>query len=114
MHHLANLHFIFSLSSTSTSIPTYPLPSSNLPPNHTLPATPSTTMYTTHPPPSITALELGLPPETHQVIRAATFLLIPAELLYFSVYFRIKNFDRLSGMLTTLSLAAFFFAPWLT
>ena len=46
----------------------------------------------------------------HEATKATAFLLIPAELLYFSVYFHIKGQDKIYKILTFLSLAAFWIA----
>jgi hypothetical protein len=59
---------------------------------------------------------LQVPPELnrqgHEVIRAAVFSLIPAELFYFSIYFHMKGVYRLYRMLTAFALAAFWIAPY--
>ena len=48
----------------------------------------------------------------HDLSRAGTFLLIPTELLYFSIYFYIKRAYRMYKYLTFLSLAFFWLSPW--
>jgi hypothetical protein len=47
-----------------------------------------------------------------EVIKATVFGLIPAELLFFSIYFHVKGFYKLYRILTALSLAAFWIAPY--
>jgi hypothetical protein len=57
----------------------------------------------------------NIPPEVermgHELIKATAFLCIPAELLYFSIYFRAKGLYRVYEILTFLSLAAFWVSP---
>jgi len=48
----------------------------------------------------------------HEITKATSFLLIPAELLYFSVYFHRKGFNRLYKICTFLSLATLWLAPF--
>lgn len=48
----------------------------------------------------------------HEVVKAIAFLLIPAELLYFSIYFHAKGCRRIYQTLTFLSLATFSIAPY--
>lgn len=43
--------------------------------------------------------------------RAVLCLLIPVELLYFAIYFKIKGFKGLYGSLTFLSAFAFWLCP---
>jgi hypothetical protein len=56
-----------------------------------------------------------IPPEVermgHEVIKAAAFLLIPTEILYFSIYFHAKGLYKLYEILTFLSLGAFWVSP---
>lgn len=47
----------------------------------------------------------------HEFIRAAAFLLIPTELLYFSIYFHTKGAYKVYKILTFLSIAAFWISP---
>lgn len=47
----------------------------------------------------------------HELIKALAFLLIPTELLYFSIYFRRKGFNKLYEVLTLLSITAFWISP---
>ncbi|TVY40977.1 hypothetical protein LOCC1_G003563 [Lachnellula occidentalis] len=47
-----------------------------------------------------------------ELVKATAFLLIPTELLYFSIYFHIKGFQKVYQALTFLSLAAFWLSPW--
>ncbi|PBP19167.1 hypothetical protein BUE80_DR010043, partial [Diplocarpon rosae] len=65
----------------------------------------------------ILASQIALPPVGdklgHELTRAATFLLIPTELLYFSIYFHIRGTYRMYKILTLWSLGAFWLAPWL-
>jgi hypothetical protein len=57
----------------------------------------------------------NIPPEVermgHDVLKAAAFLLIPAELLYFSIYFYVKGLYKLYEILTFLSITAFWVSP---
>jgi hypothetical protein len=46
-----------------------------------------------------------------QVARAAAFLLIPIEMLYFSIYFHTKGKYKLYEMLSFLSIAALWVSP---
>jgi hypothetical protein len=52
-----------------------------------------------------------LPAIGHEIVKAATFLLIPTELLYFSIYFHTKGQYKLYEILTFLSVAAFWTSP---
>jgi len=47
----------------------------------------------------------------HELVKATAFLLIPTELLYFSIYFHIKGFQKVYQALTFLSLGAFWLSP---
>jgi len=47
----------------------------------------------------------------HEFIKATAFLLIPTELLYFSIYFHIKGAYRIYKILTFLSVGAFWISP---
>jgi hypothetical protein len=61
---------------------------------------------------------INLPPTFEQLGRelpkAALCLLIPVELLYFSIYFKVKGHNRLYESLTFLSILAFWISPLLT
>jgi len=48
----------------------------------------------------------------HDIIKAAAFLLIPAELLYFSIYFLVKKQYRIYKALTFLSIIFFWASPY--
>ncbi|CZR50772.1 uncharacterized protein PAC_00646 [Phialocephala subalpina] len=48
----------------------------------------------------------------HDFVKAAAFLLIPTELLYFSIYFHIKGYYNIYRNLAFLSLATFWIAPY--
>lgn len=52
-----------------------------------------------------------LPPQFeqlgHEFIKAASFLLIPVELLYFSIYFLLRGDRKVYKTLTVLTLVAF-------
>ncbi|KAK2628266.1 hypothetical protein QTJ16_002912 [Diplocarpon rosae] len=65
----------------------------------------------------IHASQIALPPVGdqlgHELIKGAAFLLIPTELLYFSIYFHINDAYRMYKILTPWSLGAFWLAPWL-
>lgn len=49
----------------------------------------------------------------HDFVKAAAFLLIPTELLYFSIYFHAKGQYKVYRYLTFLSLFAFWMAPYI-
>jgi len=57
-----------------------------------------------------------LPPEIeevgHDFIKACAFLLVPTELLYFSIYFHTKGAYNVYKVLTLLSIAAFWISPF--
>jgi hypothetical protein len=48
----------------------------------------------------------------HEFTKALAFLLIPTELLYFSIYFHTKGRYRLYEILTFLSIATFWISPY--
>ncbi|PQE31602.1 hypothetical protein CJF32_00010463 [Rutstroemia sp. NJR-2017a WRK4] len=50
----------------------------------------------------------------HETIRALAFLLIPIELLYFSIYFLLQGQYGLHKKLTFLSLSTFWLSNWMT
>lgn len=66
--------------------------------------------------PMSAVLPLPLPLAIQQLgdefIRAAAFLLIPTELLYFSIYFQTKGYYRAYKILTLLSIATFWISPY--
>lgn len=49
----------------------------------------------------------------HETIRAAAFLLIPTELLYFSIYFLLKRQYGTYKKLSALSLVTFWLSSWI-
>lgn len=59
---------------------------------------------------------VALPPAVqqfgHEFTKATAFLLIPTELLYFSIYFRAKGHYQTYKLLTFLSLATFWISPY--
>jgi hypothetical protein len=69
-------------------------------------------MNISYPPIHINNLPPAFEQLSHEFIKAATFLLIPTELLYFSVYFHLKGFYRVYKTLTFLSIAAFWISPY--
>ncbi|KAH6675664.1 hypothetical protein B0J14DRAFT_477811 [Halenospora varia] len=58
----------------------------------------------------------ALPPNLsqlgHEIVRATAFLMIPVELLYFSIYFYMKSCRRTYNILSLLSIAAFWIYPY--
>ncbi|ESZ99516.1 hypothetical protein SBOR_0081 [Sclerotinia borealis F-4128] len=67
-------------------------------------------------------LHFSIPPTTispafkrlgHETIRATAFLVIPTELLYFSIYFLLKRQYGMYKKLSALSLAAFWLSGWM-
>ena len=48
----------------------------------------------------------------HEFMKAAFFELIPAELLYFSIYFHLKGAYKVYKILTFLSITAFWISPY--
>ncbi|RDW77332.1 hypothetical protein BP6252_05385 [Coleophoma cylindrospora] len=48
----------------------------------------------------------------YDFIKATAFLLVPTELLYFSIYFHTKGQYRIYKYLTFLSLVTFWISPW--
>lgn len=68
-------------------------------------------MNLSYPPVYTTNLPPAIEQASHEVVRAATLLLIPAELLYFSVYFHRKGQYSLYTALTFSSLATFWLSP---
>jgi hypothetical protein len=49
----------------------------------------------------------------HELIKATAFMLIPVELLYFSIYFLAKEHYRVYKVLTFLSVGTFWISPYL-
>jgi len=47
----------------------------------------------------------------HETVKATVFFLIPAELLYFSIYFHRKGLNKLHRYLSILSLISLWGAP---
>jgi len=70
-------------------------------------------MNISYPPIHITNLPPAFEQLRHEFIKATAFLLIPTELLYFSIYFHVKGFHQLYEYLTFLSIATFWIAPWM-
>jgi len=60
---------------------------------------------------------IQLPPAFEQLgaefTRALIYLLVPVELLYFSIYFKVKGIYRLYQYLTALTIVAFWLAPFI-
>jgi hypothetical protein len=58
----------------------------------------------------------NLPPAMEEVgqesIKAAAFLLIPTECLYFSIYFHLKGAYKVYKILTFLAITAFWISPY--
>jgi hypothetical protein len=69
-------------------------------------------MNISYPPIHITNLPPALEQLGHEAIKALAFLLVPIELLYFSVYFHLKGHYRVYKTLTFLSIAAFWISPY--
>jgi hypothetical protein len=65
-------------------------------------------------PPDIISLPPAFEQLGEELPKAAAFLLIPTELLYFSIYFRIKSCHRLYAFCTFLAIAAFWISPLIT
>jgi hypothetical protein len=53
----------------------------------------------------------GIGKASHEFIRATAFLLIPVELLYFSLYFHTKGLYKPYKLLSFLSILAFWISP---
>ncbi|KAG0651088.1 hypothetical protein D0Z07_2362 [Hyphodiscus hymeniophilus] len=68
-------------------------------------------MNISYPPIYINDIPPGLERMGSEVIKATAFLLIPTELLYFSIYFHTKGRYKLYETLTFLSLGAFWLSP---
>jgi hypothetical protein len=73
-------------------------------------------MNVTHPPAVSMLAALQVPPEVNrqgqEIIKAAVFSLIPAELFYFSIYFHVRGFYKLYRISTAFALAALWIAPY--
>ena len=70
-------------------------------------------MNITYPPTYTQNVPLALQQLGYEFVKAATYFLIPAELLYFAVYFLRKDFYKVYRILTFLSLATLWTAPFL-
>jgi hypothetical protein len=68
-------------------------------------------MNISYPPLHITNIPPVVQQMGNEVVKATAFLLIPAELLYFSIYFHIKGLYKLYEILTFLSIVAFWVSP---
>jgi hypothetical protein len=68
-------------------------------------------MNISYPPIHITNIPPAVQQMGHEVIKATAFLLIPAELLYFSIYFHTKGLYKLYEILTFLSIVDFWVSP---
>jgi hypothetical protein len=68
-------------------------------------------MNISYPPIHITNIPPAFEQLGHEFIKATAWLLIPTELLYFSVYFHRKGFYKAYEVLTFLSLGAFWVSP---
>lgn len=68
-------------------------------------------MNISYPPIHITNIPPPVVKMGHEVVKATAFLLIPTELLYFSIYFHTKRLYKLYEILTFLSVAAFWVSP---
>jgi hypothetical protein len=71
-------------------------------------------MNITYPPIHITELPPAVEQLSHDFPKAALYLLVPTELLYFSLYFKIKGFNRVYTYLAFLSILAFWMHPLIT
>lgn len=71
-------------------------------------------MNITYPPIHITDLSPALRQLSYDFHRAALYLLIPTELLYFSLYFKIKGYNRVYAYLAFLTILAFWMYPIIT
>jgi hypothetical protein len=69
-------------------------------------------MNITYPPISLADLPPVYNQLGHELVKATAFLLIPTELLYFSIYFHVKGLYRTYEFLTFLSIGAFWLSPW--
>lgn len=68
-------------------------------------------MNVSYPPIHMTDIPPELQRMVHEIIKATAFMLIPVELMYFSIYFHTKGMKRLYEASTFLSLAAFWISP---
>jgi hypothetical protein len=71
-------------------------------------------MNITYPPIQITDLPPAVEHLGYDFTRAALYLLIPTELLYFSLYFKIKGLKRVYASLAFLAIVAFWMYPLIT
>jgi len=68
-------------------------------------------MNITYPPIHITDLPPAFSQLGNELPKALVYVLIPTELLYFSLYFKLKGYSRLYSYLTAASIAAFWASP---
>lgn len=68
-------------------------------------------MNISYPPINIIDVPIAIQQLGHEFIRALVFLLIPTELLYFSIYFRRKGHYQIYLSLSFLSTIAFWISP---
>jgi len=68
-------------------------------------------MNISYPPFHITNIPPAFEQLSHEFIKATAFLLIPVELLYFSIYFHVKGRYKLYEYLSILSIIAFWVSP---
>ncbi len=71
-------------------------------------------MNITYPPIHITELPPALQQLSNDFPKAALYLLVPTELLYFSIYFKVKGFNRVYAYLAFLSILSFWMYPLIT
>ena len=71
-------------------------------------------MNVTYQPVQTTELPAALEQLGREIPRALVCLLIPAELLYFAIYFKIKDSKKLYAALTFISILAFWLCPLFT
>ena len=68
-------------------------------------------MNVSYPPLHITNIPPVVQQMGNEVVKATAILLIPAELLYFSIYFHTKGLYKLYEILTFLSIIAVWVSP---
>jgi hypothetical protein len=71
-------------------------------------------MNITYPPIHLTELPPAVEQLTHDFPKAALYLFVPTELLYFSLYVKIKGFNRVYAYLAFLSILSFWIYPLIT
>jgi hypothetical protein len=69
-------------------------------------------MNITYQPLPIGKLPLAMEVASNEFVKATAFLLIPLELLYFSIYFHTKGVYKVYRILNFLAIAAFWLAPF--